>query len=513
MVELKRQFKELQTKSSRDVASALKKVEELSEQLKKQDVEVSKARTMAETAGSAAPFMQAKTALLDRTKTMSDKKMLVATDVGMQALLEVYTEETKKKDDDKDYSLLEVFRQLMLTMDKKMIFKDPSQADLVFVEREAAKKKMEGGEDAYSAKKRANLALEKLGRFDGSAGKWDRFIMLFNSAIRNADYGEMELRTAFLGQMEGLALDFYQGSESLLRDATFSELVNAFEKEFSQFSTTRALWVLQTLKQLPSENVSSFATRIKICTKIFLQKNAPSHRIVIKGGEKVLIPNPLLLEESFAHVAVQSILDMMHVFYFFHGVRPEIQLRFSKVEYDSLDECLQEAKNNEALIEMLTPKRMINSLHERLNMPGPHSREEIEQEADETSVHFMGKPRGKRMGQSPYRGKVGGKSPFEGECWNCGKVGHMRSECRSKPQGSQYQGQKKGTSKVPFSRSKSPKHEVHAVKGKKSQQKKKRVSRKQRKAAVHALTEALMSTDDEGSSSNDETESDDSKNE
>jgi hypothetical protein len=117
------------------------------------------------------------------------------------------------------------------------------------------------------------------------------------------------------------------------------------------------------------------------------------------------------------------------------------------------------------------------------------------------------------MGQSPYRGKVGGKSPFEGECWNCGKVGHMRNECRSKPQSSQYQGQKKGTSKVRFTRSKSPKHEVHAVKGKKSQQKKKRVSRRQRKAAVHALTEALMSTDDEGSSSNDETDSDDSKNE
>lgn len=463
---------------------------------------LAQAEVVAQAAAATAPLVQAKKVLLDPDAQLKDKLVLIETEIGKTALKQVILEEmdstkTPEEGDNKVQRDLKILLMSEAGQQIGMVLETPSQAEIMAVER----KKMP---EDWNAKKRANLALGNLTKFGGDPEKWDHFSMLFRSIVQSIDYTDLELRQAFLASLEGDAIGFYSANEVALSKASFVQLVDAFDREYSRWSHTKNIYELHTMKQAEGESVSNFANRIKIATKVFLRTEAPAVRRVREGNQAKLIHNPLLVEETFASKAVQAILDRFHVFYFIQGLLPRIRSKLRDPDYVSLEAVVTEAKGHEMMLAMELAQHATNHL-------------------EANALHKQGRSDGRRRSTSPgsqqgrsfgrWRASSPGPQKFLGKCHHCHKVGHKAIDCFiRKAEEEEAKGKSVSWNKnIPQKQTQS-----HALKAKAStkvkfgKKKNKKLYKQRMSNALEAFADELLSsTEDEDEDSSEEDSSED----
>ncbi len=411
--------------------------------------DVRQATTLAAASIEAAPIQRALEALQSRQTALADKKLLVETGAGQHALMQLIVN-TQPQD-----ALYLELKDLLLHSSNRLILKDPTSKDLHdFYQRETATTLTK--EEIFQNKKVAMMSLSLLKKFSvKETDTWDDFFSDFRRITEGVGFTDVELKTHFLNCIAEDARRLYSGNEPDLRRTSFQNLVDFYEKEFSNKASIKSLFQLSGLAQLSGESVALFASRMKVVTKRFYIIDAPIRRVEHNGVMRV-IPNPLQSEEAFANEAVRCLLDRIHSYNFLLGVRPEIRKRFKKISHLTFEEMVAEAKDHEECIALLGPEAMSNHLS-KIHMRG---REDID-ESSEGDVHYVNRRSrspGSRNQQKPRSNSKGdqGARPKEG-CWVCGDHGHMRSECpryRHSPASSQQR-----YNKSP-SRSQSPRAKV-----------------------------------------------------
>lgn len=389
-----------------------KRLGETSRKLNEANRTTSSLQHSIEVVSSATPLAEALSRLRSKTVTLDEKKALVASEIGKEALKRLIAED-KKIDREPSTDVVDdvTIRELVLACGD-LVLTGPSAVDTFTYQRKKNAEAVGTSSEQHELRKKANQRLDTIKPFTGGKGQWEEFVIRFRQAIENVNYTAADLKQAFIGKIEGDAFQILRGADREVESYGYEQLLDFFDRIYGKETKIQQLMNLFTTRQKPNESCLLFASRIKIQTKRLLkQQGMPEIRRITAGKESVLVQNPLMVEETYALGVVQLILEFIHVGIFCLGLRPEIRIRLRHSDYPTLSMAVDEATEHEEWLELNSPNgQLVNALNWH-----------TEEETPAGQAMYMARS------SSRSRDGNGKESPLR--CWECGSENHLRQNC------------------------------------------------------------------------------------
>jgi hypothetical protein len=248
--------------------------------------------------------------------------------------------------------------------------------------------------------------VSRIPKFDGRKKEytWTQFLTSFSIAVSNASYKEYELRAIFLNSLEGSALEHYQAHEADYRNLSYDQLVEKFAERYGP-KRRMGLNSLMGIAQGVNEDVLSFHDRLLNTAHPFMPEK-PSTKVLLKDmvtGKDTLIDNLKYESDMQQYQVAKAQHEIYLIRFFVMGLRDEVLARLQTTDYDKMDDAVEAARVAE---DYLKAVQQIKTHHLKVNAISQGN-------------------------SNPQFGRSEG--PKEGTCFRCGRPGHWKSECRSRP--------------------------------------------------------------------------------
>jgi hypothetical protein len=243
---------------------------------------------------------------------------------------------------------------------------------------------------------------------------FEMFRLKLNIVATNANYKDYEMRTIFFQSLEGNALNHFNAHESEYLTLTYQQLLDKFNERYG-IKTQKVFDNLMISPQASNEDVRTYCDKLMNIAKPLLPTVVPKKKIIVgEDGQEAFIQNPIYEEEMQEFRNKQQQHEMYLIRFFANGLCDEIVQRMKKLKFDSLSDAMQTAIEAEEFLDAVKQMRSNN----------------IQLSTNAVSNPL---PEMDRRGSSIPCSKSREREARPGKCHKCGKTGHWKYECTSKP--------------------------------------------------------------------------------
>ncbi len=277
----------------------------------------------------------------------------------------------------------------------------------------------------------------KMPRFNGK-GSVTRFIKNFEKRMLIEGWNEETARSILYLCLEGEADDYLDTLETEVEDMTYSDLQQILLRRFRpRMSKADLLQMLMGTKQNNGESVDNFSKRIdKIAADYsdLLTDNKEDYlkAAFISGLDDHLKGFILVAEDATYEAAVLKAIQL-------EKTMPQRKKQVFTTN-DTTTENLRrqnngpsnQRNNNRSNHQQWMPKNNNNFRPPRYGPPMIWARNNMRQPPANTYQYGTYRPRTQVYAPQMPPHTQYSKEPFQGYCFNCGRYGHRRHECRSR---------------------------------------------------------------------------------
>ena len=303
-----------------------------------------------------------------------------------------------------------------------------------------------------------NLNPNKLPVFTGDPAKDGLSAEQFVEAIERVRvanrYDDQSLRAIFLSCLKGAAADWVDGTiANWMQDTTLYDphLKRLFLRDFRHHTTSiTAIALLEGLKQKPTEDTLLFFVRVRKAFNdmrtLKPQFEGPVWTAATSSAGFMGLPDVAktnIVNTAREHFGVRND-DFFILQFFLNGVRNEIRQRLADIApatgWPSAHDCYDKARDIEMNLGKATAADKVMAVdHQTSQPPQDEHREYVDAFGNQRGGRGRGRSSGRghatsTRGSGATRGR--GQAPnryFQGNCHNCGKYGHRKTDCRSPP--------------------------------------------------------------------------------